>query len=223
MFNQWRRRRRRRVHEVKPGDGHQLKRFRIWQLLSRSLFYLKVKHDDGEGGTSVRVYAVDVPYFEWEDTAKLYLDGTHHATSKLPAAFPVEDGVIEVATSMFGLKRMHYFSDDGTARQLYPDADCAEGLRARFDAARPRASRAVGVVSLLVLLLAVALGIPQLVEQITHLPVVEDYADPFISPIHLPAWANTALVIAAVCASIERALRLRYSSILDGDLSDFDW
>ncbi len=49
-------RQRRAARRVKPGDGRPLQRFRWWQLLNRSLFYLTLDRADGRR----TVYAVDV-------------------------------------------------------------------------------------------------------------------------------------------------------------------
>jgi hypothetical protein len=60
--------------------------------------------------------------------------------------------------------------------------------------------------------------VPQIIEQITHIPPIAENFGSFVSPIHLPAWANTSLVVASLVASTERALRLRYNRLLDGGL-----
>ncbi|GAA1449825.1 hypothetical protein ACFP47_00220 [Nesterenkonia lacusekhoensis] len=213
MFAGWSRRR--RQNKVKPGDGHHLKAFRWWHLAHRSLFHLRM-----EGST--RVYAVSLDHFDLDEKAHLYLDGRHEAESTLPAAFPVPGGHIEVAASTFGVRRMHYVPQEGgPERQLTPDADSNEGYRARFAARHPLASRMIGVVSLVVLVVALVLGIPQLLEEITSIEAVADVVGTFSSPLHLPVWANTALVVAAALASFERALRLRHNWLLDGD-ADLD-
>lgn len=152
--------------------------------------------------------------------ARLYRDGMNQATSKLPAAFPVPGGLIEVAASGYGLKRAHFVGDDGIERQLSPDPASAEGRRARLQTKAPRLSRAIGGASIIVLIVALVLGIPQLAEQITQIPPIADAIGTFESPIHLPPWTNVTLVVAALLASTERALRLRYNRLLDGGLFD---
>lgn len=221
MFSEWRRRR--KARKVKPGDGHPLPRFRWWQLLSRSLFLLERQGSDGAGSASS--WAVDVRIFgdsNGEVWANLYLDGRHYAASKMPARFAIPGGAIEVVASGYGLKRCHFVDDDGTARQLTPHRSSAEGLRARLDRRHPVLSRGIGVLSLLVLLVALVLGVPQLIEQITQIPPIAERIGTFSSPIALPAWFNITLVIAALVASTERALRLRYHWLLDGGLFEGD-
>ncbi len=204
-----------------PGDGHELPRYRWWQPLSRSLLHLRRPDEDGRQHT----WSVDVRHAgdsDGEVRAHLYLDGRHHAKAKLPAAFPVPGGTIEVAASSFGLKRCRFVGDDGSQRQLSPDPASAEGRRARLDRDHPAQSRLIGVVSVLVLVVGVVFGLPQLVEQITAIPPIAESIGTFVSPIRLPAELNVALVIGTLVASTERALRLRYHWLLDGGLFEGD-
>ena len=102
------------------GSGAPLPPYRWWQMFSRSLFHLRVTGADG----ARRTYSVDVTHAGDEDgvvRARLYEDGFLHATSKVPAAFPVPGGTIEVAVSGFGLRRSHYVRADGWEQQLAPD------------------------------------------------------------------------------------------------------
>lgn len=204
---------------VKPGDGHPLPKYRWWQAFSRALFHLRLMDANGV----VETWSVDVRL--WGDSngeviAQLYQDGVNRARSKLPASFAVPGGTIEVAASGFGLKRCHYVSDDGRTRQLTPDPRSAEGRRARLDHDHPGVSRGIGAASVLVLVAGLVLGVPQIIEQITAIPVVADNIGTFVSPIHLPAWANISLLVGTLAASTERALRLRYNWLLDGGLFD---
>lgn len=204
---------------VKPGDGHALPRYRWWQLFSRSLFHLRLAGADGVRET----LSVDVRHGGDANgvvLAKLYRDGLHVATSKLPAQFTVPGGRIEVVVTGFGLKRCHYVTQDGSERQLTPDPASAEGRRARLDRAHPALSRAMGIASLGILVIALVLGVPQIIDQITHIPLIAESVGTFTSPVSLPAWANISLVVATLVASTERALLLRYNSILDGGLFD---
>lgn len=216
MFNK--RRRQRAASKVEPGDGHSLKPYRWWQVLQRSMFHLELT-DETE---TSHLYNVDYDQFGWDEKVHLYRGGQHIAASGLPAAFPVPGGAIEVATSTFGLKRMHYVSEDGVARQLTPHSGSGEGLRARFGSRYPTASRWLGIISLVILLIALILGVPQVVEVVSGLDIIADRFGTFTSPIHLPAQVNTTLTVAAILASIERALRLRYNWLLDSDMTDWD-
>lgn len=209
------------VRRARPGDDHPLQRYRWWQLFSRSLFHLEL---DGVAGAPEH-WSVDVRHggdSNGEVWALLYLDGRNQARSKLPAAFRIPGGIVEVATSSYGLKRCHYVADDGTTRMLTPDPASAEGRRARLDQNRPALGRAIGIVSVVVLVIALVLGVPQIIEDITRIPPVADAVGTFVSPIRLPAWTNITLVVGALVASTERALRLRYNWMLDGGLFDGD-
>lgn len=213
--------RRRAARRAKPGDGHVVQRYRWWQPFSRALFHLRLRGETGAPET----WSVDVRL--WGDSdgevwAQLYRDGINQARSKLPAAFAVPGGTIEVVASNYGLKRCHYVAQDGTERQLEPDAASAEGRRARLQRTHPGVSRSIGFVSVAVLAVALVLGVPQIIEQITHIPPVAEAVGTFVSPIHLPAWMNISLLVASIVASTERALRLRYNWLLDGGLFDGD-
>lgn len=207
--------------KIEPGDGHTLQPYRWWQPFTRSLFHLRLTGDGGVPET----WSVDVRHggdSNGEVRAELYRDGHHHARSKLPAGFPTPGGTIEVAVSGFGLRRCHYVSRGGTERQLVPDPASAEGRRARLERTHPAVSRMIGIASVLVLAFALVLGVPQIIEQITHIPPIAESVGTFVSPFHLPAWANVSLVLATLVASTERSLRLRYNWLLDGGLFDGD-
>ncbi|BCL31386.1 hypothetical protein ACFFS2_07440 [Streptomyces aurantiacus] len=214
MFKEWRRRR--AVQRVKPGNGRALKRFRWWQLPFRALFYLRLTYDDGRQ----TVYAVDVKRGQNQSSgevkAHLFLDGRHHARSRLPAAFPVPGGTVEVKMSAFGLKRCHYVTAEGAEHPLVPDRHSAEGRRAHLDRAHPGLSRWIGLLSVIVLAISLFLLISQLIGTLTQVEPVARSIGTFTSPVDLPAWLNTAVGLGAVVASTERALRLRYNWLLDG-------
>lgn len=209
-------RRRRAARRVRPGDGRPLKRFRWWQLPFRALFHLRLPGEDG-GHTA---YAVDIRHWQNHTSdglkAHLYRDGRQHALSRLPAAFPVPGGTVEVRMSAFGIRRCHYVPDEGPEHQLVPDPRSAEGRRARLDREHPALGRAIGLLSLCVLVGALAILVPQLAEQLTASEGIARHTGTFTSPVDLPKWGNIALGLATAAASTERALRLRYSLLLDG-------
>ena len=205
--------------KMQSGDGYLLPPYRWWQAFSRSLFHLRLATAAG----APEIWSVDVRLggdSEGEVWALLYRDGVNYSRSKLPAAFVVPDGTIEVAASIFGLRRCHYVRHDGSEWQLAPDPVSAEGKRASLDRNHPAVSRAVGIASVCVLAVAIVLGVPQVIEQITQVPLIAERLGTYVSPFHLPAWANVPLLLATLAASTERALRLRYSWILDGGLFD---
>jgi hypothetical protein len=213
LFEEWRQRR--AAKRVTRGDGRALQRFRWWQLPGRALFYLRLAHDGRQ-----TIYAVDVRHWQNQSSgnvkAHLYLDGRLHAESKIPAAFPVPGGTIEVAMSGFGIKRCHYVTADGVERRLVPDPASAEGRRARLDRKHPALSRWIGRFSLIMLLIGAGILALQIIEPVSRIPPVAARIGSFESPIHLPLWLNITLGLAAAAASTERALRLRYNWLLDG-------
>ena len=212
--------RRRAAKRIRPGDGHALRAFRWWQLLTgRKLFFLHSSPHEQRASE----YAVDV-YMSGKRAAAdgtiplvhLYRDGRHEAVSRLPAAFPVDGGVIEVAVSERGLTRAHYVTHAGVERQLSPHPRSAIGRRLRFERDHPTASRGIGAVSVLMLIVGVGLNVLQFWEPISEIPPIVETFGPYESPIHLPIWLNVALGLGAGIASTERALRLRYHWLLDG-------
>jgi hypothetical protein len=203
--------RRRQLSRAEPGDGSRLQSYRFWQLFSRSLFSLEFVDRTGRR----HVFEVDVRHSADSSTkrspASLYRDGVQILRGDVPVAFPVPDGVIEVATSLYGVTRMHHVGDDGREQLLGPHPRSPEGLRARFDRRFPRTSALIGAVGLVVLLVALAVTLSVAVEQITRIEVVAQHIGTFTSPVQPPAWAKFALPAAGALAAIERALRLNSS------------
>jgi hypothetical protein len=205
---------RRLERRVKPGDGRPLKPFRWWQMLRRSVLSISLP----VGGRGV-VHSIEVLHGGDLDTgevmARLYRDGRLDAVSRVPARFPVEGGVIEVRTSEAGMRRCVFVADDGSEHQLVPDPGSAEGRRMRFAREHPGASRLVGAVSVLVLLVGVGLNLLQIAEPISQIPPIRDAVGTFESPLTLPLWLNVSLGVAATLGAVERALRMRYHWLLD--------
>lgn len=216
MLDDWKRQR--AVKRVRPGNGRALAPFRWWNLLTgRKLFFLPRSRREG----AVADYAVDI-YLSGKQSdadgygkAHLYRDGRHFAESRLPAVFPIEGGYIEVATTMSGLRRAHFVPVEGVEVQLTADPGSAVGRRLRFEREHPAASRSIGAVSIVALIIGLGLNVLQLLEPILGIPPIVEQFGRFESPIHLPIWLNVALGIAAGLASAERALRLRYNWLLD--------
>ncbi len=212
MFTEYKRRW--QLSRAKPGDGTRLQPYRWWQPLSRSLFAVELAD-----GTGRHVFEVDVRHGRDSSSRKrpaaLYRDGVQVQAANLPVAFPVPGGVIEVATSLYGVKRMHHVTDDGRVQALRPHPRSAEGLRARFDRRFPRTSAAVGAVGLVVLLVGLALALSVAAEQITRVEVVAAHLGTFTSPVRLPGWATFALAAAGVLAAVDRALRLKSTWMAD--------
>ncbi len=206
--------RRWQLSRAEPGDGSRLPDYRLWQLFSRSLFSV-----DLADRTDRHVFAVDVRHgrdsTSHERPAALYRDGVQVQAGNLPVAFPVPGGVIEVAVSQFGVKRMHLVGDDGREHVLHPHPRSAEGLRARFDRRFPRTSALIGAVGLLVLVVGLAFALSAVAEQITRIEVVAQSVGTFVPPLRLPGWATVPLAAAGVVAALDRALRLKSTWMAD--------
>lgn len=191
------------------------------------MFHLRTAAPDEPGGV---VYTVDVDFFDFSSYSgayrvNVYRNGAHHAYADLPASFPVEGGQIEAAASFAGLKRIHYVPQGASAKDgqlLTPDPQSGEGLRAALGRRAPALSRWLGRAAVAILITALLLGLPQTVEAVTAIPWAAENLGTFESPLHLPAWANTTLVVAAALAVVERALTMRHHWLLDGDAGLWD-
>lgn len=206
------RKQRRNARRTQAGDGSRLPRYRWWQLLNRSLFELELP--SGEGA---RRYAVDVRMWgdgsDGEVRARLYRDGSLAAVSKVPTVFPVEGGEIDVAATNVGMKRCHFVPDHGPERVMVPHSASAEGRRARFDREHPAASRFVGAVALVAVLVGGALALAQVVAQLTGIPPVAESIGAVEWPLRIPMAVNVGVGVAAVLGVVDRATRLRTSWI----------
>lgn len=211
-YKNWKRSR--KIKKVKPGDGHALKEFKWWQIFTRSLFFIRLKEEDGTSS----VYAVNVHYFDEDEVVDLYRDEIHIARAKLPGIFPVPGGVIEVEATMYGLKRMHYVTEK-EEQMLSPYAKSLEGFRFKLDIRYPRISKMIGYSAIFILLVSIVLGLPQLIALISQIPFIAERFGTFESPIVLSSWLNSTLATAAVLAALERALTLRYHWLIDLDTS----
>lgn len=197
------------LSKAKPGDGSRLQPYRFWHLLSRSLFAIELADPAGRR----HLFEVDVRHSADSTTkrspASLYRDGVQVLRGNVPITFPVPDGVIEVATTLYGVKRIHYVREDGHEQVLSPNPRSLEGRRARFDRRFPRTSAVIGAVGLVVLLVGLAVTLSVAAEQITRVEVVAAHIGTFTSPVPLPGWAELALAIAGALAATDRALRLK--------------
>ncbi|MGX1584287.1 hypothetical protein ACWH95_06960 [Microbacterium sp. NPDC055502] len=202
-----------RNRRVRHGSGEPLRRYRWWQMFSRSLRSITLASPDG----TASIYTVDVRHggdmTDGEVRARLYVDGALRSYAKMPTRFAVPGGHIEVAITGFGLKRCHYVRTDGTEEQLSPDPRSAEGRRARLHHRHPRASRAIGLISLTLVVVGLCVEVPQIIEALSQIPLIAASVGTFTSPIQLPLHINLLIGLAAVAGSTERALRMRSSWI----------
>lgn len=212
MLDDWRSRLARR--RVRPGAGEPLPRFRWWHVFSRTLLRITLPGPDAASAE----YAVDIRRGgDGRDgvvRARLYRDGALLSSSTVPARFDVPGGRIEVAVGTFGVKRARYVSAAGEETRLVPDPASAEGRRAELHRRHPGLSRVISVVSTLLVVVGLAITVPQILEAVSAAPFIADSIGTFRSPVQLPPAADVAVGLAVVAGSIERALRMR-SSWLD--------
>ncbi len=204
---------RRLARRVRAATGQPLRPFRWWQAFRRSVLSITLEREDRPA-----VHTIEVRHGGDSNgvvRACLYLDGSRHLESRLPARFPVDGGHIEVRKGPVGLRRCHFVAHDGTIRRLEPDPRSAEGRRARFARQHPAGSALVGAISMVMLIIGVALGALQTAEPIAQVPAIAATLGTFRSPVHLPTWLNLTLGLGAVVGSIERALRMQYHWLLD--------
>lgn len=208
----------RKTKKVKEGDGHPLKSYRLWDIFTRSLFYTELVDENNHTIT----YAVDFKFWVEEHKAELYRNGRHAGSSKLPAAFPVRGGVIEVGTGSYGINRMHVVTDEGNVYPLYPDKRSLRGLRLWLDRRFPRVSSFIGKLAVFILILSLLISLPQLLEMIFQIPWLIENIGEFHSPITLPAAVNFAIVGAGILAGYERSLTLRNHWLIDIETNYWD-
>jgi hypothetical protein len=155
-------------------------------------------------------FAVEVDYLDFSEKIRLYRDGTWVETRKSPARFQIEDGaVIEASMGLLGMRKLRLVGAEGET-PLRPAPGTAEARRVSFERRHPTASRLIGVASWAILVAAVVLEIPQLVDL-----VADKLGFEFDSPLLLPSPVNTLVGVLALLAALERALRFKHNRWLD--------
>lgn len=194
-----------------PAPPKRMKPFRQWQVLHRHLY--TVDHT-GPAGNSIR-YTLEIDTANGDNEVQVYADGWFQSKHELPASIPVLGGHIEANASLYGVTRMHLVTADGAARRLTPIAGTIEDRRGALDRRHPTISRAMRWAAIAILIANLVLAIPFAIELATELPAIQRNLGTFVSPIQLPAWANTSLMVAGILAATERVLTLRRNRILD--------
>ncbi|GAB2474884.1 hypothetical protein GCM10027063_14700 [Promicromonospora xylanilytica] len=202
------------LSEPAPEPGASLPPFRPSLLLERTRFAVDLPD------ASTATATIDVDHISGR--ASLYRDDHHVQTADMPVRFALGPDVIEVAASRYGMQRIHLVSANGSRRRLDPAPGTPEHWRAQLSRRHPGAGRALAAGAVIVLVINLILVAPQLLEVVTHLPLWADRFTPFVSPVDLPAPANTALTIAAALAGIERALTFRHHRLLDTETDGID-
>jgi hypothetical protein len=155
-------------------------------------------------------YAVEVDFFDFAERIRLYRDGAAVDTRKSPARFELDGGAaIEARMGLLGMRRLRLLEAGGEAR-LRPAPGTAEAHRAAFERRHPSASRLLGALAWVVLVLALLIEIPELIRLLGDLVGFE-----FDPPIQLPPLALGVLAVLALAAALDRALRFEHSRWLD--------
>ncbi|WP_238544988.1 hypothetical protein [Geomicrobium sp. JCM 19039] len=206
------------MKKVKKGDGHLLKKYQFWHIFTHSLFHIVIKNNEN----TKTMYAIKSSYFADEPKVDLYREGKHEAFSKLPAAFPIENGVLEISSGGYGINRIHYATEKDESFSVYPDRRSIRGLRMWVHKQFPLFSRVIGGLAAIVLLVSLALSIPQLIETISDVPWVTENVGTFTSPITLSIPVNALIFGAGALAGFERALMLRSHWLIDMETSGWE-
>lgn len=193
-------------------DRKRLRPLRRREILHRSLY--SITHPGPDGRPATWTVEVDVSE-DWR--ARLYRDGRRESAAELPAALPVPGGRIEVDAGLYGVRRVHLVTDTGAQRRLAPVAGTLEYRRARLARRRPGVSRAIAATAVAILAINLVLAVPQALGFIAGIPEIAAHVGPFTSPITVPGWLNTTLLLAGVVAAVERALTWRRHRVLDAE------
>jgi hypothetical protein len=134
----------------------------------------------------------------------LYGDGIEVEVQKSPATFRLgASATIEASMSVLGMRQVDLVVE-GETTLLTPVEGTAEAWRLQLERERPDLSRLIGVISWIVLAVALVYEVPQLLALIGGVIGAD-----FESPVMLPGAANFILGIAALAAALERALRFK--------------
>lgn len=156
-------------------------------------------------------WTVDVDFFDWGERIGLYRDGVRVDERRSTARFSLPDGArVEARLSTFGMRRVHLV-DAGHEQQLRPLPGTGEAWRAALARHRPRAARALSVLSWTVLAVALLTQVPGWVDGAAGVLG----AEPVVG-LELPGWLDVALTVGGVLAGLERALAMRWNRWLDG-------
>lgn len=151
----------------------------------------------------------------------LYKNGVRIKESTVPSVYEVPGVFIEVETTNYGVKKIHYVTDTGEL-QMMPDKNSLEGKRARFDLKFPTASKWIGYIAIAILIISLIIAIPAVIEMITRMDLVADNIGTFKSPFQLPGWLNVMLVLLGLAAATERALSLKNHWLIEMETNTFN-
>lgn len=205
-----------RMKKAKVAKGEALKPIRAWDYLARTIFHIKIEED---------VYSIEVDLFgdDWDGAeSALYINHKRVRQSRTPSVYEVPGGFIEVETTAYGVKRMHYVTD-ASEIQLTPDKKSPEGMRANLKRKFPIVSRIIDITSIVILIIGLIVGIPAVIDLITDIPAVSVRVGDFTSPFQFLTSLNITLFVLGIIAATERALSLKNHWLIDMDTNTYDF
>jgi len=119
------------------------------------------------------------------------------------------------------VKKIHYVTDIEEL-QMVPDKASLEGKRAKFDSKFPAASRWLGYIAAVILIIGLVIAVPAVIEMITRMDFISDNIGTFNSPFQLSGWLNVTLLVLGLAAATERALSLKNHWLIDMETNTFD-
>jgi hypothetical protein len=157
------------------------------------------------------LFVVDASYLDTDERIRLYRDGRLVDVANRRARWDIGAGTrIEAAVARVGMKYVRLARAGSRDKEpLRPAAGTPEAWRARLEREHPRESRLLGVAAVTVLLVVLAIEIPQLINL---LGLWLDFRVPALT---LPGWANTTLALIAGTAALERSLSMKHNPWLD--------
>jgi hypothetical protein len=189
------------MHQAPNQESKRLQPVRGAQVIWRGVY--EIEHYG-------HVWAVEVDYFDWAEKVRLYRDGELVGERRSPARFELPDGaVLEAKMGLLGMTKLA-LRVTGAELPLRPAPGTAEARRAAFERRYPTASRLLATAAWLILVVALALEVPLLIEAI-----VRALGGEFDPPIRLPGWLQGTIGVLALLAALDRALRFKHSPWLD--------
>lgn len=164
-------------------------------------------------------WVVEVNYFDFTETVRVFRDGTLAFEGRSPARFEIAPGVeIQATMALYGMKRIH-LADSATGRteMLQPLPGTAEFARGHFGRKHPVANAAIAAVAWCTLLVALVTQVPNAINSLAGLVDLLHIPAPImkVSTFNLPIWANTLLGVLGILAGLDRGLRMKHNALLD--------
>jgi hypothetical protein len=177
-------------------SGEKLRPLGGWDVITRGRF---------EAVHAGHQWVIDLGFFDPGERIALYRDGQLVDEARSPASFDLDSRARIVASlGVLGMKEAA-LEVDGVRTMLTPAVGTGEAWRLGLERQRPGLSRAIGFVSVAVLLVALVVDGSEILGLI----------DRDLDPLGLPGLVAAIAGFLALGAAIERALRLKCNRWLD--------